>query len=354
MKVKFTSKEERLKIISASILAGTFLVSGCSNSFNKNNGDKTVQTGDLTTIETNVSDSTEFFPETSETTEKLKKYDIMWGDTASKDFSNYVLSKTGVDLGTYVRFFGFTDDLNIIYSEYMEKNYGTEGRVSFETSNYFFSYLDNVGGEGRRVYRDYEFFEIRYFESDNCLHGTFNNKLIMSYLCQNNLQLGYMIPESSFKSISTDYINICKKFDLDYFLNNRSLGSYGSEHVYDVEQVLAGMVIYNNNMGYIYYTESMKDFDIMSKPEAVEIFNQHLKKFYGPNAPQIGQVVTVEQYRAMFGEDPIDLSYIPGAVVQETPVKGDAKVRIDYDNYNVYYTPSPGYDEESSGRGRRM
>ena len=292
------------------LLITTMLLSACNSSVSTSGQTDNSVNGSA------ASSITESTTETNETTEEPKMYDIMWGDTASKDFSNYVLSNVGISLATYVRFFGFTDDLNKLYSEYMEKNYGTEGRVSFQTSNYFFTYLDNSNGEGKRKYRDYEIFEIRYFDSSNCLHGTFCNKFIMSYLCQNKLQLGYMIPVEYFESISNDYINICKKFDLDYYLNNLSLGS-DSNHVYTAEESLALMAIYDNNMCYIYYSESMKDFDILSKPEAVEAFNQHLKKFYGENAPQIGQVVTVDQYRAMFGEDPLDLSYIPGAVVNQ-------------------------------------
>ena len=293
------------------LLITTMLLSACNSSVSTSGQTDNSVNGSA------ASSITESTTETNETTEEPKMYDIMWGDTASKLFSDYLLSKVGMDLATYVHYFGFTDNLNILYSEYMEINYGTEGRVSFLTSNYFFSYLDTCDAEGKRRYRNYDIFAARYFDSEICFNGTFNNKLIMSYLCQNNLKLGYMIPEVNYKSISTDYLNICKEFDIDYYINNSSLGTFGNNHVYTLEETLASMVIYNNNMCYIYFSESMKDFDIMSKPEAVEAFNQNLKTYYGPNAPQIGQVVTVEQYRAMFGEDPLDLSYIPGAVVNQ-------------------------------------
>lgn len=73
-------------------------------------------------------------------------------------------------------------------------------------------------------------------------------------------------------------------------------------------------------MGYIYYTHGIKDHDLLFKTDLVEILNQHLVQFYGQNAIQIGQVPTKEQYRAIFGEDPLDLSYIPGAVVNDAQV----------------------------------
>lgn len=358
MKVKFINREEKLKIISASLLAGTFLISGCSNNLNKNNnGDKTVSTGESVINSSAVTENIESLPETSETIAEPKTYDIMWGDTASQDFSNYLEKKLGINLKAYVHIFGFTDELNIIYSEYMEKNYSTEGRVSFKTSNYFFTFVDTCESSGRRMYRDYEFFSGRYFNKDNCLNGTFVNKFIMSYLCQNNIRLGYMIPVDNFKLVNQDYINICLKYDVNTYLKNQQLGNFNNGYAYSSEETIALMKLYNNSLCYMYYSESAKDQDLLSKPEAVEAFNQNLKTYYGPNAPQIGQVVTVEQYRAMFGEDPLDLSYIPGAVVQETPVKGAAKVRVDYnssyDNYDVYYT-EPYYGDESSGRGRRM
>jgi hypothetical protein len=51
--------------------------------------------------------------------------------------------------------------------------------------------------------------------------------------------------------------------------------------------------------------------------EAIKIFNDLLKQYYGDNAPQIGQLITREQYIAIFGEEPLDLSYIPGVVVNQ-------------------------------------
>ena len=318
MNIKLTTKKVRLNILS-SLLAGTLLVSGCSSSSNiNNNNENSIQTGDLTATDSNVTESTVALPETSETTEAPKKYDIMWGDTASKDFSDYLEKKVGINLRTYVRYFGFTEELEIIYSEYMGENYGTDGMVSFQTSNYFFTYIDNYGGESRRFYREYQRFSARYFDKDNCLNGSFANKFIMSYLCQNNLKFGYMIPTDYFESVNKDYINLSKKFDVDFYWENMQLGNYDNGYKYSSDEMIALMILYNNNLCYMYYSESVKDHDLLSEPEAVEAFNQNLKQYYGANAPQIGQVVTVEQYRAMFGEDPLDLSYIPGAVYDET------------------------------------
>lgn len=292
------------------LLITTMLLSACNSSVSTSGQSDNSIKG---TAESAITESTS---ETSETTEEAKVYDFMWGDTASKDFSNYLEKTLGMNLATYVHCFGFTDDLNEIYSEYMEKNYGTEGKVSFKTSNYFFTFLDTCDAQGKRKYRNFDLFEARYLSDKKCLNGTFNNKFIMSYLCQNELKLGYTIPVDNFKKISADYVGICKQFNLDYYINKLELGNQNN-HNYSVEETLALMKLYNSNMLYIYFSESMKDFDILSKPEAVEAFNQHLKKFYGENAPQIGQVVTVEQYRTMFGEDPLDLSYIPGAVVNQ-------------------------------------
>ena len=293
------------------LLITTMLLSACNAS---------VSTSEQTDNSVNgsaASSITESTTETNETTEEPKMYDIMWGDTASKDFSDYLEKKVGINLRTYVRYFGFNEELEIIYSEYMGENYGTDGMVSFQTSNYFFTYIDNYGGESRKFYREYQRFSARYFNKDNCLNGSFANKFIMSYLCQNNLKFGYMIPTDYFESVNKDYINLSKKFDVDYYWENMQLGNYDNGYKYSSDEMIALMILYNNNLCYMYYSESVKDHDLLSEPEAVEAFNQNLKQYYGPNAPQIGQVVTVEQYRAMFGEDPLDLSYIPGAVVNQ-------------------------------------
>ena len=293
------------------LLITTMLLSACNSSVSTSGQTDNSVNGSA------ASSITESTTETNETTVAPKTYDIMWGDTASQDFSNYLEKKLGINLKAYVHLFGYTDDLNLIYSEYMEKNYGTEGRVSFETSNYFFTFVDTCDSEGRRVYRDYDFFSARYFNKDNCLNGIFANKFIMSYLCQNNIKFGYMIPVDYFKLVSQDYISICLKYDANYFFENMKLGNFDHNYSYSSEETVALMKLYNNSLCYMYYSESVKDHDLLSKPEAVEAFNQNLKKYYGENAPQIGQVVTVEQYRAMFGEDPLDLSYIPGAVVNQ-------------------------------------
>ena len=56
--------------------------------------------------------------------------------------------------------------------------------------------------------------------------------------------------------------------------------------------------------------------EIADNPEELERVNGYLIRFFGDNAPQVGECITREQYIAIFGEEPIDLSYIPGAIVE--------------------------------------
>ena len=93
------------------------------------------------------------------------------------------------------------------------------------------------------------------------------------------------------------------------------LGNYPSDHKYTNGQLFDLLKEYNF---FVYYL--CVDYSIKSgiPQEDLSVFakcNEHLKKFYGENAPQIGQVVTPEQYEKIWGEKPLDISYIPGALV---------------------------------------
>lgn len=72
---------------------------------------------------------------------------------------------------------------------------------------------------------------------------------------------------------------------------------------------------YNKALYYLCIDYSIRSGDPQEKIEVFAICNQHLKTFYGENAPQIGEVVTPEQYEKIWGEKPLDISYIPGAIV---------------------------------------
>ena len=353
-------KGKPMIIISGSALVGTILLTSCSGMVKKdNNGIGSVSTSDITTESTLISES--ISTETTSTnidqsTQPSINYSFIWDDSTTERFSSYVEKELGIDLGSYIRYYGFTDSLNKVYTDYLKNNYGVDKDVEsvpFSASNYFYTYM--VSPAEKRMYRDYECFCKRFLSERKSLNNSFRNKLILSYLIQNNIALGEMIPIECFESLDSDFIRSSNEYGMDYFAQNPKFGNYNNEYVYSTPEVIGACKLYNNNLGYIFYTEGLKEQDIFKDPELCDILNQHLKTFYGENAIQIGQVPTREQYKVMFGEDPLDLSYVPGAVVNDSQVKGNAQVRYgDSIQDYTYMYPESTYDyyvEETETKG---
>ena len=353
MKYKFNYGKQ-LSIYSSSMLAAALLISGCSHSI-KNSTNQTSNESNETDY--NVSDisgdNSNLTTIESSTLKVPKGVDYIWDYHATERFSKYVEKNIGISLAAYVRNYGFTEELNGVYTRYINEYYSTDyDMVPFKSSNYFYSYLVSDGDMHR--YRKYEIFKARFLNKDLCLNGTFNNKFIMSYLIQNNIPFGTMIDVKYFKNFDENYININKKFTLEYYDDNTKLGNYDKSYKYSSDEALSMLKLYNNGLGYIFYTEGLKEQNILADPELCEIINGNLREFYGDKAPKIGEVMTKEQYMAIFGEEPLDLSYIKGAVMQVPQETMASPVSyIDYNNYNVYYNPNYNmYSEEDTGRSR--
>ena len=297
-------------LIQSIVLACSLLISGCSQTAGSTSITAT------TTVQTTSSTD----PTLAETTESKNQkqnitYDYKWDNNRTKDFSSYVNKKLGIELAGYVKCYGFTDDLNKIYTQYINENYSTDyDMVPFSASNYFYTYL--VSDAEMKRYRKYEVFCARFLNNEKCTKGTFNNKLIMSYMIQNSIPFGTRIDVNNFKNIDLNFINIGNEYNLEYYSNHYKFGNYDKSYKYSSGELIGILKHYNSSLCYIYYSEGIKDQDLLKNQELCDILNQHLKKFYGEKAPQIGQVPTAENYRAMFGEEPLDLSYIPGAVIK--------------------------------------
>ena len=64
--------------------------------------------------------------------------------------------------------------------------------------------------------------------------------------------------------------------------------------------------------------------------EDTEATIEEVREKFGDNAPQIGEVPTLENYQSMVpGEEPIDLSYIPGAVVDVDNLRYTEPINLD-------------------------
>ena len=293
---------KKIAAIQSLILAGSLLFSGCS---------QTAGTTAVSSVESTTASEV-----TTTTTYNLADYDFTWNDQLSDEFSNHCKKVFNINLVGYIRCFGLTDELNAEFTKFVNTHFGTKyDKVPFKKANYFYSYI--YSEDGHYLFRDYTRFSKRFLNDKKLLHGTFNNRFILSYLIANKIELGKMIPIDNFKSMFGDKIYSGKDY-FDFCINNPLLGNYESSHKYSEDEIHAILIYYNSNLSYLFNDERVKtrDFKDIPDPEAIKIYNQHLNKFYGENAPQIGQVPTKEQYRSIFGEDPLDLSYIPGALIK--------------------------------------
>lgn len=354
MKFNFKKNEKKLTISSTSILIGTLLISSCS-SFTKGGTTENSESNLSDNTNTSYSDVTSAdITQTEPTKEYNKKYNFMWDERGTKEFSNYVKKKLGIGLRTYILYYGFTDELNKVYTEYIDLTYNiNDGPYDFSCSNKFYIDMTFICPD-KQKYRNYGSFRTRFLWDEMITNNTFRNKLILSYLINNNIPLGSRISIESFESLDKDYIHAGMQYDLEYFDKYPNFGNFDKSYRYSSGELIGALQQLNCSLCYIYYTEGLKDQDLFADPELCEILNGNLKKFYGENAIQIGKVPTKEQYMAIFGEEPLDLSYIPGAVMQVPQETMASPVSyIDYNNYNVYYNPNYNmYSEEEKGRSR--
>ena len=349
------NNNKKLVICSTSILAGSLLISSCSIT-SKNSINQSTNLSDKHDPSQSFTDDTHIESSETEISSSLnipKNVNYLWDNSRTKDFSQYVKQKLGLELAGYIISYGFTDDLNKVYTQYINEYYGTNyDMVPFSASNYFYSYL--ADSDGMHRYRKYDIFSARFLNSEKCTKGTFNNKLIMSYMIQNNIPFGTMINVNNFKSIDSEFIKIGTEYDLDYYRDHYKLGNYDKSYKYSPAELMSILKLYNCSLSYIYYSEGIKDQNLLNNQELRDSLNQNLLQFYGDKAPKIGEVMTKEQYMAIYGEEPLDLSYIPGAVMQVPQETMASPVSyIDYDNYNVYYNPNYNMtSEQDTGRTR--
>lgn len=305
--------KKSLAVVMASQIAVVSIISGCS---------KTDQTSALVESQQIVSEST-----TESTTMTpptvLEDYGFDWGEEQNEGFNDYVVNEYGVNLTSYCCIFGFTNELNQLFTKYVNETYGTNYQyVPFSEAKYFRSYISLKGYNYYHIYRDdYDRFCNTYL-ADSIISGTFRNKLILSYLIENNLPFGSIVPIEYIKDFYGENVYIT---DLaDYVNQNPDLGNYNGNYMYNEKELFYALALYNNCIFYLALSEgnAAKDFyttdpeftDIWA--EGMEIFNGYLVQFYGEGCVQFGEVPTRETFIVMFpGETYPDLSVIPGAIV---------------------------------------
>lgn len=351
-KLALRKNDRALLITSTSILTGTMLVttlSSCSKIEKQTNisMDPTVTNG-YESVEPSYSSDVSNTIETSET----ESYDFIWEYDETEAFEKIVHKKYNMSIAQYICSYGFTDDLNRSYTDFINgrfaKNYKS---VPFKKANYFFDYI-NRDYDVRHYFDDFEHFKKGCLRNDKARLSGFNNKVVLSYLIQNDIPLGELVPIENFKSIMGDDLY---KYDptLKTIGQNPKTGNYERSYVYNKNELVELLQAYNGVIYKLCTDNSIKTSNLFEKPEVVELYNKHLGQFYKIDI-KLGQKLTKEQYIAMYGEEPLDLSYIQGAVMQ---VPQETMARpvsyIDYNNYNVYYNPNYNmYSEEDTGRTR--
>lgn len=336
-----------LTIIMASQLAVVSMISGCS---------KNIET--LNDIEPETSTIESTFDSMTETNPTIiEDYNFDWGQAQNEGFNDLVVKEYGVQsLTSYICYFGFSNELNQLFTEYVNECFDTNYQyVPFSEAKYFRSYISMKDYDYYHIYRDdYDRFCNRYMD-DRLSSGSFKNKLILAYLIENNLPFGSIIPIEYLKNFYEDDFYTLEF--ADYVRNNSQLGNYSGDYRYDNKELLYALTHYNNDIFYLAFSEgnATKDFyttdpeftDICA--EGMEIFNGYLVQYYGEGCVQFGEVPTRETFEKMFpGETYPDLSVIPGAIVNTAEVKGSTKARYDdnIDNYELSYLPGYEYHTE--------
>ena len=320
MKFKCTKGRNTQIITSASLLISMTLSStliSCSKQVESQTSVEPM----LTTTQTETTEtSNPYFTETpTSTTNVTENYDFIWDNDKASAFDDYCMKKFNLKLSYYVIGFGFTDDLNSALTDFINERYNTNyTSIPFSKVNYFFGQINKLPEHYK--YREYDWFCVLYLRNDSNEKSAFRNKLVLSYLIANNIPVGSTIPIENFKNIAGD--NIYNKQYLDEIdtihCENLKLGNYDFGYRYNDKELFAAILCYNRNLSFGFNDERIKTRNFADSPETIEVYNKNLKKFYGENAPQIGEVLTKEQYFAMFGEEPLDLSYIPGAIMNDS------------------------------------
>ena len=295
-----------------SILATTMLMTACNSASVPLENTTISETTSVMTTET-----------TAEPTPTPVVYSFSWTNKDSTDFAQHFEEKCGCEMRRYIRLFGFTEELSETLTEYVNSKYNTDYEtIPFSEVSYFHTYVVDKESGHQDIRESYDKF------SGYCLYrfdapGVLANQLIISYLYQNQLPLGTRISLDYLEELGVE--DIYTYNGIKYIMYNYcfDLGSYDSSYEYSNYELLSVLELYNIQIWELCNDERIKNLDLLTDDpefpqaaEAREIYNSFLREYYGfDNCPQFGELVTREQYIEIFGEEPLDLSYIPGAVV---------------------------------------
>lgn len=312
------------KIISASVAAAMILTmvsgTGCNMLGDAVTGTTPVSTSGSQT-ETSKSETT-----TSATTESSQEsetgFNLSWSNFDSKQLDMNIQKKfNGQTLASYISLFGFTDELNKMFTDCANDLYGTDYEsIPFSEVNYFKLYITDVSATGLigAYSSSYEIFCSNYLDSQYIYTDPFN-EVLMSYLISKKIPFGSTIPIEDLKAFYGDNVYQGKDTGYPDYIAKKGLpGSKKDSYKYSKDELLYILLNYNDAMSTLTMAEGIYSRDFFdTNPEYADrtalvkkLINEHLKKFYGDAAWQLGEVPTEEQYNKIFGKAPMDLSYV--------------------------------------------
>ena len=310
------------KAVISVILILSIVLTACSSSVNPANSETT----EITTSSETICMSETAITQPSEQVD----YDFEWGKQENEDFDKYVREKCdGLTLSGYVGVFGFTNELNEMLTDFVNSRFGVKYRyIPFSKVRYFRGIM-KYGALFRL--RDYEFFYNICLRNDRT---TLNNKLLLSFFVQNEIPFGARISKECIENIYGDnvYTLLTKQVKsqgsettyseyLYHVWHIKDLGNGEYSHMYSNKDLACILLYYEMLLDNLLESEDIQclsffygdpQYEEQSK-NAITLYNWHFRTFFGDNAPQFGKVITKEQYKQLFGEEPFDLSYIRGA-----------------------------------------
>ena len=312
------------KIISASVAAAMILTmvsgTGC-NMLSDAVTDTTPVSTSGSQTETSKSETT-----TSATTESSQEsetgFNLSWNNFDSQELDRRVQKKcNGQTLASYISLFGFTDELNKIFTDCANDLYGTDYEsIPFTEVNYFKLYITDVSATGLigAYSGNYDIFCSNYLDSNHIYTNPFN-EVLMSYLISKKIPFGSTIPIEDLKYFYGDNVYQGKgSVYPDYIAKKGLPGSKKESYKYSKDELLYILLNYNDAMSTLAMAEGIYSRNILDQdPEYAErsalvkkYINGHLKQYYGDSAWQLGEIPTEEQYNKIFGKAPMDLSYV--------------------------------------------
>ena len=265
------------------------------------------------TIETDIS-SIETTPTTIETL-PLESYTFAWEDDENYDFEQFIYEKYGIYLGDYIFTLGFTNELSVDFTNFVNNRFNTDyDIVPFKKANYFFNYIRN--SSVRDYYDDYDIFRrLALNNNKNFTRGALDSKFIFSYLEQNNIPFGYPVPFENMKELVGEDVYTCDLTSKYY--DDHEFGNYDDSYAYSGEEIVTLLKNYNSKVRSLACNKGIKTLTIEDNLDVCDVWNAHLIEYFGSDAPRFGQCLTKDQVIKLKGGY-YDLSYIPGAVYDET------------------------------------